>query len=190
MKHLLVLLLACLCSLVMSASSALADANRLLDALEAKRFVDSLDPAYAFSKRMESEGKAKYTSVIKKHLTGDDYNVYTQNMIHFKETYPQEYEAFTVVIKQFGFSSCEEWASVGDAVILAYLAGQEDMNEIAKDMEKNMTPEVLASMPPEIKAQTEAAMTMMKVIKNIPPRNIETVKPYAQKISNLTKDSR
>lgn len=188
MRRVFILFLFCFLTSVVPTWSAFADANRILTNGEAKRFVDSLDPALVFSKRMESEGKSEYTSVIKKHLKGDDYNVYTQNMIHFKEIYPEEYAAFTVIVKQFKFSNSEEWASVGDAVMLAFLAGQEDMNKISEDMEQNITPAILASMQPELREQTQAAMDMIKAIKNVPKQNIETVKPYGDKIAEYTKD--
>lgn len=175
---------------VIVSSSVFADAHRVLTAEETKRFVDSLEPSYMFAKQMEKEGKTSDLNVVKENLTGENINVYTQHILKFKEKYPKEYEAFTVIVKQFYFASCEEWASVGDAVMMAYLAGQEDMDAIAKDMETNITPEILAKMPAQAREQTKAAIVMVKAIKNVPKDNVVTVKPHAAKITSVMKEFR
>lgn len=167
-----------------------ADASRVLTAEETKRFVDSLSPSYAFAQQMEKEGKTSDLNVVKENLTGGDINIYTQHIVKFKEKYPKDYDAFTVLVKQFHFSACEEWASVGDAVIMAYLAGQDNFDAILEDMEKNITPEILEKMPKEARENTKAALTMMRAIKNIPHQNIVTVKPHAAKIKSVMDELR
>ncbi|WP_031552377.1 hypothetical protein [Parvularcula oceani] len=85
-------------------------------------------------------------------------------------------QAARSAILENGFDSLPDWGETSDAIMMAYLATEMDPDDMA-GMDQ-VTPEMMAMMPPSARAQMEAVMRMMDAIKSVPQDDIDTLRPY------------
>jgi hypothetical protein len=81
----------------------------------------------------------------------------------------------TSVAKRNGFGSLDEFATVGDDIMMAFIALQMEGQDMAA-MANQMPAEQLAMMPPNVRAQIETALRMAEVAKSVPPASVEAVR--------------
>ncbi len=79
-------------------------------------------------------------------------------------------------ILENGFDSLPDWGETSDSIMMAYLATEMDPADMA-GMDQ-VTPEMMAMMPPSARAQMETVRRMMDAIKNVPQDDIDTLRPY------------
>ncbi|RFB05284.1 hypothetical protein [Parvularcula marina] len=89
-------------------------------------------------------------------------------------------------IKSNGFSSTDEFAPKADAIIMTYLAielGKQDMSGMDQ-----MTPEMMAAMPPSVQAQMGPVIKMINAAKNVPAADKATLTPLLPKLEAVFQD--
>lgn len=158
-----------------------------LDAKKVEKFVGSISAVNALSATMKEEGKQEALQADMDVLAGDDFRPYTNSVVVLKEKFPGDYAKLGGIVKQHGFSSQDEWAGVGDAVMISYMAikAEETAPGYDSDMGTELTPEIMAQLPPESRAQVEKTMKMMKALRSAPAENKAAVTPFVASIDKL-----
>ncbi len=93
-------------------------------------------------------------------------------------------DALTDIVEDSGFDSVQNWASVGDKVSAAMMAIE--MRKQPMDMSQ-MTPEMIAMMPENMRAQIEGAMRLIKATENVPEEDITLVQANYEKLKKHMK---
>lgn len=147
-----------------------------LQTRDVERFVSSIDDIDQFARDMENEGK---DDVLAAEPIGASFAPYTSSIEPMKNQYPADYQRLGSIVSTHGFSSVEEWASVGDSVMLTYIAMKmERENPEFSEMASQITPEMMAMMPPEAQAQMQQSLMLMDAISDVPASNKQVVGPF------------
>lgn len=88
---------------------------------------------------------------------------------------PARQEVITA-IKGNGFPSTDKFTKIADSIIMAYMSielGKQDMNGMDQ-----MTPEMLAMMPPSVQEQMGPVIKLMSAAKNVPQEDKDTLAPH------------
>ncbi|MCK5750234.1 MAG: hypothetical protein KAH44_28715 [Oricola sp.] len=143
-----------------------ADAPLTADA--AKRFVASLDSVKTLADEFEASGKTEALELDAMPKAGEPFKPYSKSIAALKDQYPADYTKLQSAVKPHGFNA-EEWGSVGDRVMVAYLARKmEKENPDAMAQMAQMDPNMLNMMPPEMKAQVMQAKAMLDAVAAAP----------------------
>ena len=144
------------------------------------RFIDSIDEVELLAEHMIEKGAGNILRVeetIQKSQNFAPYRTYMDMMV---EEHPEDYAKLGEIVSKYGFESQNDWAETGDAVMLAYMniqQGQNKMN-IRQEMQAQLTPEMMAMMPPSAKAQIDKALAMADAINDVPQGNIDIVRSH------------
>jgi hypothetical protein len=132
------------------------------------RFVDTLEPVQGMADRLEKDGKTDVLKANQQPTLGKSFKPYSDGVAALKKTLPGEHAELAGIVKSHGFTT-EQWAAVGDRVILAYMAiKMEDEQPGAMAQMAQMDPAMLDMMPPEMRDQMAGAMAMMQAIQDVP----------------------
>src|SRR5690606_14835829 len=101
--------------------------------------------------------------------SGEPLQPYTRSLEYLRDEQGEAYEAMGDIVEEHGFESLEQWAGIGDRVMVAWLALQMEGNEVGA-----ITPEMLDQVPPQMRPQIERMLAMMEAVSNAPPEDIET----------------
>lgn len=161
-------MLAGLVALLFAVAGAASAADPALTAADAKRFVETLDAVDALAEKLRSDGTTDQLSIETRPKAGESFKPYSGAVAALKAKFPAEHARLAAAVKPQGFNPAQ-WGDVGDRVIIAYLAlrMQEESPQGMAAM-NNMDPSMLAMMPPEVKAQFEAARVMMETVASAP----------------------
>lgn len=89
------------------------------------------------------------------------------------------------LVDNAGFSSLSKWISLGDKVSAAMIALEMKKNPVDTS---EMTPEMLAMIPPEMRKQFEGAMRIMEAAKKVPADDIAIVEANYSKLQAVMED--
>ena len=142
---------------------------------QAKRFVASLTSVEALGDALEAEGKIENLQIDSQPKAGEAFQPYSRAVAALAKKYPADHDKLAKALKPHGFSA-DNWGSVGDRVMIAYLAVkmQEDDPQ-AMQMMDGMDASMLEMMPPEMRAQMEGVFAMMETVKNAPAEDKEAI---------------
>jgi len=152
------------------------------DSKAVESYINSLPEVEAFGERMESQGKDEAWLNDVSPMEGDTFDPHTRGISALKKHDPAEYAELGKIVGRHGFSSGENWAAVGDRVILAYgaLKAESENPELfamVKQME-SMDERMMAMMPAEVRAQMEQALVMARSFANVPDADKQVVRPH------------
>jgi len=178
MKKALVLSLALIALVTAPAFAAVS-----LSAKQVESFIASMGSVDTLADEMAKEGKQEALQANMQAMTNEGFLPYTSSIKVLKDKFGGDYEKLGGIVKKHGFSSQEEWAGIGDAVMLSYMALKaEESNPNYAAASAQMTPEMMANLPPETRAQVEQGMKMMNAIKAAPAEHKSVVKPFIPNI--------
>ncbi|WP_425410354.1 hypothetical protein [Hyphococcus sp.] len=157
-------------ALLFLASGALA-ADKPLTEDQAKRFVETLEAVEELGKEFETEGKMEEFRLATTPVAGEAFKPYSGAVASLKENHPGDHARLEKAVKPHGFSA-DEWAGVGDRIMVAYLAVKmEEENPQAMAQMASMDKSMLDMMPPDMQAQMAQALAMVETIKNATPED-------------------
>lgn len=156
------------------------------DSKAVESYINSLPEVEAFGERMESQGKDEAWLNDVSPMEGDTFDPHTRGISALKQHDPAEYAELGKIVGRHGFSSGENWAAVGDRVILAYGAlkaesENPELFEMVKQME-SMDERMLAMMPAEVRAQMEQALAMARSFARVPDSDKQVVRPHVARL--------
>lgn len=146
----------------------------------AEGFVQSLTDVNNLAKTMEEEGKDKIFEGNAKPVPGKKFAPYSEPLPLLKNEYPTEYKKLGKIVRKHGFKSQESWASAGDDVMLAYMAGK--MNIPAASAMPQLPPGMENQLPPEALASMKKGIAMMETMRDVPQAHKDVVSPLAPQI--------
>ena len=162
---------------VLFAFSAAAEEAKPLKTEEAKRFIETLEPTQALAEEIQAEGNAEALALEMRPKADEPFTPYTNAVTALKEHHPAVHGRLESIVSAHGFTT-QSWASVGDKVMVAYLAErmeQENPQDFAHL--EAMDPAMLEMMPDSVKEQMAAAFAMMNTVKNAPEADREAIQP-------------
>jgi hypothetical protein len=110
---------------------------------------------------------------------GADFSPYTAGIASLKEKFPADYTQLAGIVGKHGFSSAETWAATGNEVVKSYMAlKMENLGPAGSAMMQNLSPDMLAKLPPEAREQVERSKKMMDSAAAVPAANKEAMRPY------------
>jgi hypothetical protein len=153
-----------------------------------KQFMATMPDIQAFSTGMEKSGKgAALEEAFKANAAnaGSNLTPYSAGIASLKEKFPADYAQLAGIVGKHGFSSAESWADTGNEVIKSYMAlKMENMGPAATAMMQNMSPDMLAKLPPEARAQVEKSKKMMDEAAAVPAAEKEAMRPHMSEFEN------
>lgn len=157
---------------------AAGPAHAALQTKQVENFIASMGPVNDLAEEVNFQADPGA------HADGDEFAPYATGLKVMKESEAAAYDKLGSIVKKHGFSSQEEWASVGDAIFLAFVAVKaEEANPgfTAAGMQ-DIPPEMLEKMPPEARAQFETTMKMVRAVGAVPVEDKTLVKPFLPQI--------
>ncbi len=158
-----------------------------LTADQASRFVDSMPAIIELGKALEAEGISDAIQADYTIKPDEPFEPYSYSLREMKKISPDGYSRTAAIAKDNGFANAEEWASVGDQVVVAYMALKmppdfaESVSSISEDM--------LVNMPPELQAQMAQGLALAKVMQNVPQATKDAVAPVADRLDAIMDDA-
>ncbi len=172
----------CVLALLMSLLAFTAQADNLSDKT-IRAFIASMQDAQALQDKYEGTDQWPDETADDTDSIPDMSRIFSDGIEDMK-TYPV-YKEFEKIIKKHGFSSTEQWASVGDRVFHAMMAiemkaenpamGQE-MAEAMAELDNN--PHMTAEQKEQMKAMMSGAMGVIQSASNAPAADINAVRPH------------
>ncbi len=144
------------------------------------RFIDSIDEVEVLADHMVEKGAGDMLRVEETIQKSQNFAPYRTYLDMMEEEHPEDYAKLGEIVAKYGFESQLEWAKTGDAVMLAYMNLQQDKNKmnIRQEMQAQLTPEMMAMMPPSAKAQIDKALAMADAINDVPQENVDIVRSH------------
>ncbi len=153
-----------------------------------QNFMKAMKPLQELGDKYDFENNEDGPS---ENLDLDEFSPMSHALENVKEH--ESYEEFKTIILQAGFSSPQQWASVGDRVLRAYTSLRiieemtpERIEEMLKSVEEVKKNQYLS---PEIKKQLleslSQTMTMKENISQSTKADQEALKPYLAKLERL-----
>ncbi|MEL6362163.1 MAG: hypothetical protein AAFR21_13880 [Pseudomonadota bacterium] len=149
--------------------------DKALTTADAKKFTASLPAATELGEGFKEKGVDLFNSTEPKLAADGTFKPYSTLLLEMKDAHPAEYRQVNAMAKSAKFSNAVEWASVGDRVMLAYIADKMPPN--AGAMMSAMTPEMMAMMPPETRAKLETSKAVMSAVDNVPQADKDALEP-------------
>lgn len=146
----------------------------------AEGFVNSLTDVNNLAQQMEEEGKDRIFEGQAEPVPGKKFAPYSESLPLLKSEYPAEYKELGKIVRKHGFKSQESWATAGDNVMLAYMAGK--MNIPAASAMPQLPPGMADKLPPETRAQMAKSLAVMETIRDVPQEHKDIVAPLTPKI--------
>lgn len=156
-----------------------------LTTVQTQHFIDAMSEISTLSEDMRKSGHDKEIEKEIQAQAGDGtFSPLMKGMPIMHEKFPADYQALTGIVTKHGFSSPEDWASVGDRVMLSYMSIKNDANPQMAAVVNQMTPEQMKAMPPEAQAQFQQARLMIKAASAVPAADKDTVRPFVTAIED------
>lgn len=146
-----------------------------LKAKQVENFIASMGPVNTLTNEIDFQSKADFS-------TAKEFSPFSLGLESLKANEASAYKKLGQIVKGHGFSSQEDWASTGDAVMLAFIAVKAEQDNPGLTELQEFPPEMLEQMPPETRAQFETTMKMVRAVRAVPPENKTAVTPYLDKI--------
>jgi len=160
--------------------AAAVDKVKPLTESEIDNFISAMPATQEVGEKMQAEGVEIDWVDQMAPKAGEEFRPYSKSLSVLKEEQPARVKELSSAVKPHGFSSAEDWAETGDKAMKAYIAvTMERENPQGFQMPAEMTPEMLAMVPPQMRAQIEAAMAMMAAVEATPePDRVAMRKKY------------
>lgn len=169
-----------LCCVLLWGTAAMAQG---LTQDEAERFIDSLPEATTLGQQLQDSDKAEQFSQVMSPSKDKPYAPYTRGAAFMKMETPELYRTMGKIAEKHGFDSVESWARIGDRVMAAFMAIEvEKMPEASRKTAENMTPEMLDSMPANVRARIEGAMVMLAMTKTVSGADLTLMRKLAPRM--------
>uniref|UniRef100_I1XGV3 Uncharacterized protein n=1 Tax=Methylophaga nitratireducenticrescens TaxID=754476 RepID=I1XGV3_METNJ len=124
-----------------------------------------------------------------------------KNLEELKADHPDYYARMNDIVAAFEnkeeympFSNAEEWAKLGDRLMLALYASNDHRSTAAlieqrQEFENKFSPTMLGMMPKESKVQIEGVIEMLKSMENVSEKDRQIAKQYkTQLVFSLDND--
>lgn len=112
-------------------------------------------------------------------MVDQEFKPYTSAITALKEKHPADHARLGNMLKPHGFAA-DEWAGVGDRVVIAWMAlKMDEENPGAIAQMEAMDESMLDMMPENMKEQFQRARIMVETVKNASPEDkavVATVK--------------
>ncbi|MEM9618597.1 MAG: hypothetical protein AAF936_11610 [Pseudomonadota bacterium] len=171
-------------------TGALAGEDKPLTEDQAKRFVATLAAVEALGDQLRDDGKIENLQIAQQPIAGEPFKPYSTAVTILKEKHPGDHAKLANTVEEHGFSTTE-WGSVGDRVMVAYLAvkmQEEDPRSL--EMMEGMDKSMMDMVPPEMRAQLESTFAMMETVKNAPEADKMAVMAVKDDLDNyMEKDA-
>ncbi len=148
----------------------------------ASRFADSLPAAEALGSELRDQGIGEQLITPEDLLNADEIGPYVMAVGKLREVSGSGYQQLSSLASANGFSGAENWAQVGDRVMLAYLAlrSSGEMAQMGA-----MNEQMLSMMPPQAQAKIRGVMRFAKAVQAVPQADKEAVSPIADRLSQV-----
>ncbi len=139
-------------------------------------WVGSSKVVVPIAEEMRQNGFESFLKSRPELMLGATMPFYVSNIEILKSDHPDYYDKLTDAVKnyrregydEYYFSSAEEWAEIGDRVLLAFFSLTSTFSRVAYDeMSKTFTPQMVASMPEEGRKQVQNTLDMLKTLQNV-----------------------
>ena len=171
-------------ALVFNVVAFAADLSPLTTA-DIQKFIATAPEAEALFNDLEDNGFNPDWEGQMMPKSGEDFRPFGKTTELLKTERPSDYASLTGIVKPKGFDDTPHWARIGDASILAYIAikmEREDPQALA--MASQLTPEMMAMIPPAQQAQLQGAMAIIEAIQGVPAADKAAMEPVYEDFEN------
>ncbi|GAB4530290.1 MAG: hypothetical protein Kow00133_19020 [Amphiplicatus sp.] len=149
-----------------------------------ERFIATMPEVEAFGDALEASGRLEALKLETQPRLGEPFAPFSNTVEALAANHPDEHARLDAIVRPHGFTAAS-WGETGDRVVVAYLAekmAQEDPEAMAQmtAMDRSM----FDQLPPEMKAQIEAAFAMMETVRDADPADRAAVRPYLEALED------
>ncbi|MFC6669374.1 hypothetical protein [Marinobacterium aestuariivivens] len=162
-----------------------AQANSPLSRQLAEAYVSLLPQVRAFSDRLDPVLGQQLQGELQPR-SGEPFQPHRKGLEILRQRQAGDYRELTGLVRQGGFASAEDWARVGDQVLLGYAALKADqagpeLLQLAAGMD-GMDPQMLALMPPQLQARMTQLAVLARVVAAVEPADRAIVRPLLPRL--------
>lgn len=197
MKFFKYVLLIPLFTLCFAAESSLASENFIPKPSEniapevAASWVGSRYVVVPIADEMRAEGLQTFLEARHDAMLNMGMPLYVSNVKILEEEHPEYYAKLTKAVTEykregynyFYFSSAEDWAKIGDRVMLAHFSYNSSSSLSGfDDMSKQFTPQMLEKMPAKGRQKIQNMLGMLKTLQNVSEYDRQVAKKLQNEI--------
>lgn len=165
------------------------EASTSLGQTSIEAYITSLEQVSQLGERLRAEGKQSFLEREISPRSGEPFDPHARGVRALQRESVDDYSELSRIVRQYGFTSAESWALIGDRVVLAYgaIKAEAESPEIlllAQQMQ-NMNPQMLQLMPPELRVQMEQAVSIARTLAQVSTADKTSVRPYVGKLDQL-----
>lgn len=177
------------CVMLSFANTSFAE-QKYLEKSQVAAFIGSQRVLHGLSEQLKTAGHQSFFKYNPKLMDNKNIPMFIENIKILKEDTPDFYNRFTTIVTgythdsdAYRFSSAEDWARVGDRVMLAYYGEHSTASlTVHDDAMAIFTPDILARLKPEARAKVQEQLSMLSSIQNVPLADKKLVDSFDKQI--------
>lgn len=149
-----------------------------------QKFISTLRPLRALANDAPS-GKLSDTFKTNVLENGFEKGIYSNLLRNLRTTDPELESEVKKVIKSNGFNTTEEWATIGDRVMAAYIAIALEGNADQLRQAMSIDPEVVKQMGPIMQRKVTQLQRVFVSSQQVPSSDKSAVQPFVNELESL-----
>ncbi|WP_028468577.1 hypothetical protein [Neptunomonas japonica] len=167
----------------------------LLERSEVAAFIGSRDVLHDLSEEMKVAGVRTFYTFDRTLMANKSMPVFFENVRIMQENSPAFYDRFTGIVTNYShdsgensdpvyrFKSANDWAQIGDRIMLAYFTENSTASRTAyDDFMAQMPPGMLEMLKPEDRAKVDEQLGLLQSAQNVPEGDKKLVESFKDKL--------
>lgn len=192
------LILLLVCALVTFPGVSVAAEQSLLKRSEVAAFIGTQKVLHSLSEEMKAAGVDSFFKYDPKLIVKKNMPIFVENIRIMQEATPAYYDRLTAIVTGYShntgvnndpvyrFSSAQDWAEIGDRVMLAHSSENSTATRTGyDDITAAIPPELLKMLKPEDRAKVEANLGLLRSAQDVPEADKKLVESFEVELKQV-----
>ena len=182
--------------LFVSFSAMSFSSDKLLEKNEVAAFIGSREVLHDLSEEMKVSGVRTFYNFDRTLMAKKNMPIFFENVRLMQENSPEFYDRFTSIVTNYAhdggsdpvyrFKSANDWAQIGDRIMLAYFTEHSTASRKAyDDFKASIPPGMLKLLKPEDRAKVEEQLGLLKSAQDVPEEDKKLVDSFKVKLKTV-----
>lgn len=182
--------------LFVSFSAMSFSSDKLLERNEVAAFIGSGEVLHDLSEEMKVSGVRTFYNFDRTLMAKKNMPIFFENVRLMQENSPEFYDRFTRIVTNYvhdggndsvyRFKSANDWAQIGDRIMLAYFTEHSTASRKAyDDFKASIPPGMLKLLKPEDRVKVEEQLGLLKSAQDVPEEDKKLVDSFKVKLKTV-----
>ncbi|PCI56930.1 MAG: hypothetical protein COB36_01275 [Alphaproteobacteria bacterium] len=186
------------CVLMTFSGVSVAGEPKRLKKSEVAAFIGSQKVLHSLSEEMKAAGVVSFFKYDPKLIAQKNMPIFVENVRIMQKDTPAYYDRLTVIVTGYShnptventpvyrFTSAEDWASIGDRVMLAHFTENSTATQTGyDDLISALPPGMLDKLDPERRAIVEKNLDLLRSAQNVPEADKKLVESFEERLKKV-----